>query len=67
MTILPVSTSTASEKLRTILLIVATAVALSAGEEELKEGLVSSAVVKLRDVVSPVSYTHLTLPTNREV
>ena len=49
---MPVSTSTASEKLRTILLVVATAVALSAGEEELKEGLVSSAVVKLRDVVS---------------
>ena len=52
MTILPVSTSTASEKLRTILLVVATAVALSAGEEELKEGFVSSAVVKLRVVVS---------------
>ena len=34
MTILPVSTSTASEKLRTILLVVATAVALSAGENE---------------------------------
>ena len=52
MTILPVSTSTASEKLRTILLVVATAVALSAGEEELKEGLVSSAVVKLYVVLS---------------
>ena len=49
---MPVSTSTASEKLRTILLVVATAVASSAGEEELKEGLVSSAVVKLRVVVS---------------
>ena len=34
MTILPVSTSTASEKLRTILLVVATPVALSAGENE---------------------------------
>ena len=42
MTILPVSTSTASEKLRTILLVVATAVASSAGEEELKEGFISS-------------------------
>ena len=42
MTILPLSTSTASEKLRTILLVVATAVALSAGEEELKEGSISS-------------------------
>ena len=49
---MPLSTSTASEKLRTILLLVATAVALSAGVEELKEGLVSSAVVKLRLVVS---------------
>ena len=39
---MPLSTSTASEKLRIILLVVATAVALSAGEEELKEGLVSS-------------------------
>ena len=34
MTILPVSTSTASEKLRTILLVVATAVALSVGEND---------------------------------
>ena len=34
MTILPVSTSTASEKLRTILLVVATAVELSAGEDD---------------------------------
>ena len=42
MTILPVSTSTASEKLRTILLVVATAVALSAGEEELNVGDVES-------------------------
>ena len=48
MTILPVSTSTASEKLRTILLVVATAVALSAGEEELKVGDVESdALLKL--------------------
>ena len=38
MTILPVSTSTASEKLRTILLLVATAVASSAGEEEERVG-----------------------------
>ena len=39
---MPVSTSIASEKLRTILLVVATAVALSAGEEELKVGDVES-------------------------
>ena len=49
---MPLSASTASEKLRTILLLVATAVALSAGAEELNVGLVSSAVVKLRLVVS---------------
>ena len=52
MTTLPVSTSTASEKLRTILLVVATAVASSAGENEEIVGAVSSAVVKLRVVVS---------------
>ena len=51
MTIFPVSTSTASEKLRTILLLVATAVASSAGEDEEIVGAVSSAVVKLRLVL----------------
>ena len=45
MTILPVSTSTASEKLRTILLVVATAVALSAGENEEIVGDVVSTVI----------------------
>ena len=50
--ILPVSTSTASEKLRTILLSVATAVSLSAGEKEVIVGSVSSLVVKLRVVAS---------------
>ena len=49
---MPLSTSTASEKLRTILLVVATAVASSAGEKEEIVGAVSSAVVKLRLVVS---------------
>ena len=51
MKILPVSTSTSSEKLRTILLATATAVALSAGEELLKVGATISAVVKERAVV----------------
>ena len=50
--ILPLSTSTASEKVRTILLVVATAVALSAGVLLLKVGAVSSAVVKDSVVVS---------------
>ena len=40
--ILPLSTSTASEKVRTILLVVATAVALSAGVLLLKVGAVLS-------------------------
>ena len=52
--ILPVSTSTASEKLRTILLSTATAVALSAGDELLKEGATMSAVVKDKEVVSEI-------------
>ena len=43
MMIFPVSTSTASEKLRTILLVVATAVASSAGENEEIVGAVESA------------------------
>ena len=38
----PVSTSTASEKVRTMLLSMATSVALSAGEELLRDGKVSS-------------------------
>ena len=43
---MPVSTSTASEKLRTILLPSTTAVALSAGVELLKVGATASTVVK---------------------
>ena len=50
--ILPLSTSTASEKFRTILLSTATPVALSAGELLLKDGAITSAVVKERLVVS---------------
>ena len=46
MMILPVSTSTASEKLRIILLSTEIAVALSAGEELSKVGVPISAVVK---------------------
>ena len=49
---MPVSTSTASEKLRTILLVVATAVASSAGDTDETTGAVSSAVVKLYVVLS---------------
>ena len=52
MMILPVSTSTASEKLRIILLSTATAVALSVGEELSKVGAPISAVVKDSAVVS---------------
>ena len=52
MVILPLSTSTTSEKLRTILLSTAIAVALSAGVELLKVGAITSAVVKERLVVS---------------
>ena len=50
--IFPDSLSTASEKLRTILLSTAIAVALSAGVELLKVGAITSAVVKERLVVS---------------
>ena len=50
--ILPLSTSTASEKFRTILLSTATPVALSAGELLLKDGAITSAVAKERLVVS---------------
>ena len=52
MMILPVSTSTASEKLRIILLSTATAVELSVGEELSKVGAIISAVVKDSAVVS---------------
>ena len=51
MVILPLSTSTASLKLSTILASTATAVALSAGAEEDSVGLAISAVVKLSAVV----------------
>ena len=54
MMILPVSTSTASEKFRIILLSTATAVALSAGEELSKVGAPISAVVKDSAVVSVI-------------
>ena len=49
--ILPLSTSTASAKFRTILLSTATSVALSAGELLLKVGATMSAVVKDKEVV----------------
>ncbi|KGF98337.1 hypothetical protein EU95_0003 [Prochlorococcus marinus str. MIT 9201] len=49
---MPVSTSTASEKFRTILLPSATAVALSAGSELVNVGGIISGVVNDRDVVS---------------
>ena len=48
MTILPLSTSTASEKLRTILLPSAMAVALSEGVALVTVGATTSAVVKTR-------------------
>ena len=48
---MPVSTSTASEKLRTILLLVATALALSAGEEEDNVGGVPATVELLVTLV----------------
>ena len=54
MMILPVSTSTASEKLRIILLSTATAVALSEGEELSNAGAIISAVVKESVVVSVI-------------
>ena len=50
--ILPLSASTASAKLRTILLSIATAVALSAGDQLLNVGLIVSAIVNERLVVS---------------
>ena len=50
--IFPVSTSTASEKLRTISLVVAISFESSAGLELLRVGAVSSAVVKLSVVFS---------------
>ena len=55
MTILPLSTSTASEKLRTILPPTATAVASSAGEALLRLGAVVSAVVVVVVVVVVVA------------
>ena len=61
MVIFPLSASTFSLKLRTIVELSATPVALSAGTEELSVGT-ALAVVKLNAVVA-VSYTHLTLPT----
>ena len=52
MSILPLSTSTASEKFKTILLFSAIPTESSAGEELLKVGAVVSPVVKEREVVS---------------
>ena len=49
--IFPVSTSTASEKVRKILLSVATAFALSAGENDEIVGAIFSIVVKFRVVL----------------
>ena len=51
MTMLPVSTSTASEKLRTILLLVVIEVASSTGEEESNVGGVPATVELLVTVV----------------
>ena len=50
--ILPLATSTASLKVRTILASTATPVAPSAGVEEDRVGLVTSAIVKLSVVAS---------------
>ena len=49
--IFPVSTSTFSLKLRTMFAFTPTAVALSAGVDELRVGLLVSPVVKLKAVV----------------
>ena len=57
MTILPVSTSTASEKLRTILLVIATAVASSAGDNEEIVGAVPATVELLVTLVLAKSTT----------
>ena len=54
MVMLPVSTSTASEKVMTRLELVATPVALSAGERVDMVGSVMSAVVKFQVVVSAI-------------
>ena len=51
MVIFPLSGSTSSSNVKTILLFVATPVALSAGLEDDKVGLVLSTVVQLRAVV----------------
>ena len=48
------ATSTSSEKLRTILVSSATAVALSAGSELVKVGGIISGVVNDREVVSSI-------------
>ena len=65
--ILPLSTSTASEKFRTILLSTATAVALSAGDELLNEGATTSAVVKDKDVVSDIPVYELPEESSKAV
>ena len=66
MRIFPASTSTVSEKLRTILLLVATPVALSAGYELLKVGLVSM-VVKERLVLSLIPLYELPALSSKAV
>ena len=50
----PVSTSTASEKLRTISLLVTISIESSAGIELFRVGSVSSAVVKIKVVLSVI-------------
>ena len=51
MVMFPLSTSTLSLKFSTIFASIATAVALSAGDEDDSVGLTTSAVVKLKAVV----------------
>ena len=65
--IFPLSASTASSNVKTILLFVATPVALSVGLEDDKVGLVLSTVVKLRAVVLDMPAYELLLPSSKAV
>ena len=65
--IFPDSTSTASEKLRTISLVAAISVESSAGLELLRVGAVSSAVVKLRVVLSVIPAKELLEESSKAV
>ena len=67
MVIFPLSGSTSSSNVKTILLFVATPVALSAGLEDDKVGLVLSTVVKLRAVVLDIPAYELLLPSSKAV